>query len=98
MKDVAQSGRAGGRSTGRGSGLGLRVPSGARPPRHATTTAATVFAKLAICGDGGATRQPSLSGIWLGLLASASGGAAQSAFMLIPTAEWRITPRKTQGL
>ena len=31
---------------------------------------------------GGATRQ--LSGIWLGLWASASGGAAQSASMFIP--------------
>ena len=50
-------------------------------PCHATTTAAALFAQLAICGDGGAPGQ--LSGIWLGLWASAPGGAAQSASMLI---------------
>ena len=33
-------GRCGGRTTGRGAGLGLRGLGGARPPRHATTTAA----------------------------------------------------------
>jgi len=56
-----------------GAGPGLRGPGGARPPRHATTTAADVFA--------GATGQ--LSGIWLGQWASAKGGAAQSASMFI---------------
>jgi hypothetical protein len=44
-----------------------------------TTTAAAVL-QLAICWDGGAAVQ--LSGIWLGLWVSASGGAAQSAFIL----------------
>ena len=45
----------------------------------ATTAAAAVFVQLTL--NRGATRQ--LSGIWLGLWASASGGAAQSAFMFI---------------
>ena len=45
------AGRSGGRATGRGAGLGLRGPGGARPPRHATTTAAAVFVQLALrCG------------------------------------------------
>ena len=73
------AGRCGGRSTGRGVGPGLRGPGGARPPRHATTAAAAVFVQFAL--SGGATGQ--LSGIRLGLWASASGGAAQSASMLI---------------
>jgi len=34
------AGRCGGCATGRGAGLGLRGPGGARPPRHATTAAA----------------------------------------------------------
>ena len=45
--------RCGGRATGRGTGLGLRSPGGARPPHHATTAAAAVFVQLALalrCG------------------------------------------------
>ena len=45
------AGRCGERATGRGAGLGLRGPGGARPPRHATATAAAVFVQLALrCG------------------------------------------------
>ena len=42
------AGRGGGRSIGRGAGLGLRGPGSARPPRHAITAAAAVFAQLAL--------------------------------------------------
>ena len=37
-----------GRATGRGAGLGLRGPGGARPHRHATTSAAAVLVQLAL--------------------------------------------------
>jgi len=63
-------------------GLSLRGPGGERPP--------AVFAQLATRCDGGATGQ--LSGIWLGLWASASGGAAQSASMFIVGKESRSEP------
>jgi len=46
VKDGAR--RCGGRATGRGAGLGLRGPGGARPHRHATTAAAAVFMQLAL--------------------------------------------------
>ena len=62
-----------GRNTGRGAGLGLRGPGGARISRHAT---AAVFVQLALRW-GSATGQ--LSGIWLGLWASTSRGSAESA-------------------
>ena len=42
------AGRCGGRTTGRGAGLGLRGSGGARPPRHATTAATAVFVQLAL--------------------------------------------------
>ena len=43
------AGRCGGHATGRGAGLGLRGPGGARSPRHAA--AAAVFLQLALrCG------------------------------------------------
>ena len=43
------AGRCGGRATGRGAGLGLRGPGGARPHRHATTAAAAAaFVQLAL--------------------------------------------------
>ena len=50
MKDGhVKDGHGNGRATGRGAGLSLRGPGGARPPRHATTTA--VFVQLALkCG------------------------------------------------
>ena len=83
-------GRCGGRATGRGAGLVFRGPGGARPPRHATTAAAAaVFVQLAL--RWGATGQ--LSGIRLGLWASASGGAAQSASMFMgPATSVSTTP------
>jgi len=43
VKDAAQ-GAAG--DVGRGAGLGLKGPGGARPPRHATTAAAAVSVQL----------------------------------------------------
>jgi len=81
MKEEHGAGRCGRRATGRGAGLGLRGPGDARPHRHVNTAAVAVFAQLAL--RWGTTGQ--LSGIWLGLWASASGGAgaAQSASMLI---------------
>ena len=79
------AGRGGGRcrgsTTGRGAGLGLWDPGGARAPRHATTAAAAGFANLANRRDWDATGQ--LSDIWLGLWSNASGGAAQSVSMFI---------------
>ena len=41
-------GRCGGRAWRCGTGLDLRSPGGARPPRHATTAAAAVFVQLAL--------------------------------------------------
>ena len=37
------------RGAGRGAGFAFGGPGGARPHRHATTTAAAVFAQLAVC-------------------------------------------------
>ena len=51
---------------------GLRGPGGARPPRHAITA---VFVQLALKRG----RNWAVSGIWLGLWASASEGAAQNS-------------------
>jgi len=51
VKDAAQNAAEGMllRATGRGAGLGLRGPGGARPHRHATTAAAAaVFVQLAL--------------------------------------------------
>ena len=81
------AGRCEGRTTGRGAGLGLRGPSGARPPRHATAAAAVVV-QLALRWES-ATGQ--LSGIWLGLWASASGGAVQSASVFIKAASCLVS-------
>ena len=76
------AGRCEGRTTGRGAGLGLRGP-----PRHATAAAAVVV-QLALRW-GSATGQ--LSGIWLGLWASASGGAVQSASVFIKAASCLVS-------
>ena len=79
-KDAAQlRGRCGGRASSLGAGPGLRGPGGARPHRHANSASAAVFVHLAL--RWGATGQ--LSGIRLGLWASASGSAAQSFSVLI---------------
>jgi len=67
--------RCGGRTTGRGAGLGLRGPGGTRPHRHATTAAAAVFVHLALRWGRNWAAQ------WH--LASASGDATQSASMFI---------------
>jgi len=44
-EDVAEDAS---QATGRGAELGLRGPGSARPPRHATTTAAAISLQLAL--------------------------------------------------